>query len=170
MENYILYVLDKIEQINQGPPCKKKVQKIVYLIENSGSKLGYKYGIHLYGPYSAALDQEITNLIWNRQIEISYESMSHFLKRSDKEIKENRLPGDKNEKIIDAIIAKYALRTPSDLELITTTLYVMQNVSMIEKEVIKLVKEIKGTKYTDIEILKAYEELKSDDYIIKIQH
>ncbi|GHU99596.1 hypothetical protein FACS1894211_05270 [Clostridia bacterium] len=161
-----MYVLRTIEETTQEAPCKKKVQKIVYLIENSDGHLGYKYGIHLYGPYSAALDQEITRLLWNEQLEIiSPNGMSHTLNRKDKT--EFSLSDHNKKTSIDKIIQKYAKQTPSELELLTTTLYVMQNISIQEFDILKWVKEIKGTKYSDKEIQDAAKKLKNDTDIIK---
>ena len=42
----------KITEIN-GAPCKKTLQKIVFLIEAKHVNIGCDYGIHFYGPYSA---------------------------------------------------------------------------------------------------------------------
>jgi hypothetical protein len=42
---------------------RKKVQKMVHLLEMSGDELPYKYEYHYYGPYSAELQEEIGFLV-----------------------------------------------------------------------------------------------------------
>ena len=53
------------------------------------------------------------------------------------------------------------------MELITTTLYVMQNLLNKDPEIIRKVKEIKGSKYSDSEILGAIKTLRQDELIKK---
>ena len=51
----IVNIIESITKKN-GAPCKKTLQKMVYLIEKKGVSIGCDYGIHFYGPYSSDLD------------------------------------------------------------------------------------------------------------------
>ena len=51
----IVNIVNRITKEN-APPCKKTLQKIVFLIQAKQIDLGCDYGIHFYGPYSADLD------------------------------------------------------------------------------------------------------------------
>lgn len=42
---------------------RKKVQKMVHLLEVSGTELPFKYEYHFYGPYSAEVQEEIGFLV-----------------------------------------------------------------------------------------------------------
>ncbi|XID91609.1 YwgA family protein [Paenibacillaceae bacterium WGS1546] len=42
---------------------RKKVQKMVHLLETSGTELPFKYEYHFYGPYSAEVQEEIGFLV-----------------------------------------------------------------------------------------------------------
>ena len=56
----LLYIASLGKQHHVEDLGKKKFQKLVYLIETVGHiDLGYSYQIHLYGPFSKALDDDL---------------------------------------------------------------------------------------------------------------
>lgn len=56
---YLLKIFDQVNRING----RKKLQKLVYLIEASGTHLPFSYQYHHYGPYSSQLQQEISFMV-----------------------------------------------------------------------------------------------------------
>lgn len=56
---YLLELLNSLGVI-EG---RKKLQKMIHLIEASGVNLPFKYEYHFYGPYSAQLQEEINVLV-----------------------------------------------------------------------------------------------------------
>ena len=157
--NAIINIINKITVKNTAP-CKKTLQKIVFLIQAKGVDLGCDYGIHFFGPYSADLDYAVREMNDEGILNIEYTSMEHRISVS----KENEIQEYHNT-IVDTIINEFAGETPSELELLATALYAYLNskdVSRIKHTVIK----IKGSKYSDARIDSAIERLKKLDYIV----
>ena len=143
----------------KAPPCKKTLQKIVFLIEAKNIDIGCDYGIHFYGPYSSDLDFAVRELSDEGVLEIEYTSMEHIIN-----IVDDSLVDAYNNDIANKIISEFAKETPSELELIATALYVyLQNgdVHKIESDVIK----IKGSKYTEKRIGEAIRKLEQAGFI-----
>lgn len=140
-------------------PCKKTLQKLVFLIEAKHIDIGCDYGIHFYGPYSSDLDFAVRELSDEGVLQIQYTSMEHLISVVDDSLVDSYNNGTVNE-----IIAEFSKETPSELELIATALYVyLQNkdVNRIKNDVIK----IKGNKYFDARIDNAIDKLKQTGYI-----
>ncbi len=55
-------VLSVFEAVNQVYG-RKKIQKMIHLLEASGAALPFKYEYHFYGPYSAELQETINFLV-----------------------------------------------------------------------------------------------------------
>ncbi|MBO8172976.1 MAG: hypothetical protein H0Z33_13940 [Bacillaceae bacterium] len=55
----LLSLFDEIKKVHG----RKKVQKMVHLLESAGLDLPFKYEYHFYGPYSAELQEEINTLV-----------------------------------------------------------------------------------------------------------
>ena len=147
--NSIMEVVDRITAKN-GAPCKKSLQKIVYLIEQKGANLGFDYGIHFYGPYSAALDYSVQQLCSDGLLKIEYTDGGHIISKT----KSVSSASSANYlKIVDNVVNEFANDTPSDLELISTTLFVATNLDSKEKkDIISGVEKIKGSKYSKDQI------------------
>ncbi|MBR2743447.1 MAG: hypothetical protein IKD89_07645 [Clostridia bacterium] len=158
----IASIVKQITDYN-GAPCKKTLQKIVYLIEAKDISLGYDYGIHLYGPYSSDLDFAVRELCDEGVLAIDYTRTGHKIRViNDKDVTGS---GDeKIDRIIKEIISAFGKETPSELELITTALYV-SNYHNNEKEIIDGVKKIKGEKYEVDSICTAIKKLRQYGYL-----
>lgn len=161
-ERAIVRIIEKIQQINAAP-CKKTVQKIVYLIEEKGINLGMGYGIHFYGPYSEDLDFVIYKMCADHYLKIDYTEHGHLISAAGEwEAEEKDVLSAETEKIVE----EFARDTPSELELLATTLYVAKSKRANGRDfIIKGVKKIKGSKYSEEKILKAMERLQKFDYI-----
>ena len=157
--NAIVTIIDKITKAH-GAPCKKTLQKIVFLIEAKKVDLGCDYGIYFYGPYSADLDFAVRELCDEGVLKIDYTPMDHLITVVD-----SSMVGDYSNRTIDQVIDSFSQESPGELELIATALYVY--VSLHDKERIKAgVKKIKGSKYSDSRIDSAITKLISSGYIL----
>ena len=166
----ILTIIDKIHAKTGEYPGKKKLQKLVYLIEEMGGvDFNYEYDIHFYGVYSEDVDNHLTKLLAEYFVFVKFYKQSHLICISDegrqiwKEDAEadrffiNDLKDDEIEKI-DHIIGEFAEKSPLELELLTTVHYAA---SLLEEKedrtddaVLQLVKKIKGDKFEDDDILR----------------
>lgn len=155
-------VIDKLTQLNSNNyPCKKTVQKMVYLIEEAGEDLGFEYSIHFYGPYSAELDYEIQELSARGILEIKYTKHGHLL--SVPQSSTGIRTGETAKRIINA----FGRETPSSLELLATTLFVQRETHADEKEpIISGVKKIKGSKYSEQRINEAISNLRQNNFFV----
>lgn len=135
-----------------GSPCKKTLQKIVYLIEAMGEDLGCDYGIHFYGPYSSDLDFTVYELNNEGKLTIEYTRTEHKIN-----VTEGTVSLYDNE-IVNRVINEFAKETASELELIATALYVYSS-SHDTAGILDGVKKIKGSKYTDARINAAIDRL-----------
>ncbi|MEG0784991.1 MAG: hypothetical protein RR389_06155 [Christensenella sp.] len=154
----IVNVIRKITS-DSGVPCKKTLQKIVFLIEAKRIDLGCDYGIHFYGPYSADLDYAIRELTDDGILNIAYTPMEHFISVIDEDF-----GASYDNRAIDSIISEFSKDSPSELELIATALYVylgVHDVGRIKDDVIK----IKGSKYSVPKIDDAIKRLQVTGYI-----
>ncbi len=156
--NAIVNVIDKITMSN-GAPCKKTLQKIVFLIEAKHVDLGCDYGIHFYGPYSADLDFAVRELCDEGVLKIDYTPMDHLISVEDHSMVETY-----SNEIVNEVIEAFGKESPSELELIATALYVYLRIN--DKDRIKSgVKKLKGSKYSDSRIDAAITKLIDHGYI-----
>lgn len=156
--NAIINIIHKITAKNTAP-CKKTLQKIVFLIQAKGEDLGCDYGIHFFGPYSADLDYAVRELSDEGVLNIAYTSMEHRISVAEEtEIQEY------HNATVDSVIDEFAGDTPSELELLATALYAyisLKDISKIKPTVIK----IKGSKYSETRIDSAIKRLEKMNYI-----
>lgn len=155
----IVNIVEKITQMSKAP-CKKTLQKMVYLMEAKGADIGCDYGIHFYGPYSYDLDFAVRELNNDEVLKIEYTDTEHRISVIDDSIGK-----EYSNEIVDNVIKEYASYSPSDLELIATTLYVFLQSKEIEK-VKSGVFKVKGNKYTGEKIDQAIEKLKSTGFLV----
>ncbi len=154
----IVKIIESITKKN-GAPCKKTLQKMVYLIEKKGVNIGCDYGIHFYGPYSPDLDFAVREMCDEGVLMIEYSSMEHKIKIVDKSFIEPYENG-----VIDEVINQFGRETSAELELLATALYVYYQVADAEKIKAGVLK-IKGSKYSERRIDSAIECLKTNGFI-----
>ena len=156
-------IVNRITKKN-APPCKKTLQKIVFLIQAKQIDLGCDYGIHFYGPYSADLDFAVRELSDEGILQIHYTPMEHLISVADTSVLERE---PYNDAIVNEVIDEFAKDSPSELELLATSLYVYlqakKDVSAVKLGVIK----IKGNKYSEKRIDSAIDRLARTGYIAK---
>ena len=154
-------IVSIVEEITKksSAPCKKTLQKIVFLIEAKGVDIGCDYGIHFFGPYSADLDYAVRELCDDGVLKIEYTSMEHRISVVH-ESKDNHFL----DSAIDEVISEFAHDSASELELIATALYVYSQVNNTEKLNLGVIK-IKGAKYSETRIDSAINRLKKTGFI-----
>ncbi len=156
--NAIVSIIDKITKKN-GRPCKKTLQKIVFLIEAKKVDLGCDFGIHFYGPYSADLDFAVRELCDENILKIDYTPMDHLISVVD-----SSASNEYSNEIVDEVIASFGQESPTELELIATSLYVyLQTKSRCN--ISAGVKKLKGDKYPDSRISAAIVKLENNGYL-----
>ena len=153
----IINIINKLT-LKNGAPCKKTLQKIVFLIEARRVTLGCDYGIHFYGPYSYDLDFAVRELCEEGILKIEYTAQEHTIS----------VLGDYNSQynnsIVDKTIDEFGKDSPSELELLATALYVylkLKDTDKIHSGVVK----IKGNKYTNQRISNAVSRLRASGYL-----
>lgn len=150
--NKLTYVLSAL--CKDYEPGKKMVQKLVYLVERKGLDLDMDYSIHFYGPYSSDLDQYMHALEANNVLTIDTSGLTHKL-RFLKKPRTNPLSETENG-ILNDVISLFANKSALELEVLTTTDYVTNNMlsedDRSKSAIIKLVKKIKGSKFSDNQI------------------
>jgi uncharacterized protein YwgA len=149
------YIIEMINQISGEKPGKKTLHKMVYLIEEKGVDLGYEYGLHFYGPYSAALNTETMFLSADGIVQFTYSGFSHTMNVNEN-IEIVPELSSLQKKTIKDVIEHFKDYSPSDLELLATTIYAYNNLDdRTEHSIIEGVKKIKGEKYAIDQISEA---------------
>ena len=160
MKDNVAYIIEQMSKITMHSPVKKALQKTVFLIERKGVDLGFKYMLHFYGPYCAELDHATAVLNSSGVIAFTYDHYGHKMNVNEeyRNIESKNLKTE-DKQIIQDVIMRYKNFTASDLELLTTAIYVYDYIGAKTKEGIKVnVKNIKGDKYSDHEIETAIKE------------
>jgi len=152
LKNNVAYIIKSITDIRGSTPGKKTLQKMVFLIQQKGVKLNYEYGLHFYGPYCAELDNETSALSSDGIIQFDYSGYSHQMAIKDGYIVEPLLSQEQTN-TVNEVINRFIKYSPSELELLTTAIYVYDNIGNKSiKNIIEGVKKIKGQKYSETQI------------------
>lgn len=155
----IVNIVGKLSEIN-GAPCKKTLQKVIFLIKAKDVDLGCDYGIHFYGPYSSDLDYAVRELCDEGILNIEYTHLEHKICVQDGSIGANY-----SNSTVDEIVSEFAKDTPSELELLATALYVYLSDNKEVSKVKSGVMKIKGTKYSEDRIEAAIARLERTGFI-----
>jgi uncharacterized protein YwgA len=158
----LLDIIDEITNEN-GAPCKKTLQKIVYLVEEKNIELGFDYVIHYYGPYSSDLDFTVQKMVWDGLLNVTRTNNGHIISRNEK-CGEEEQDYVKNRDMLN-IVKNFAKDSPSTLELLATTLFVERNtIEKTKDKIMSGVIKIKGDKYNKTEIDDAILRLSQENY------
>ena len=141
---------------------KKALQKLIYFCKESGIPLDCSYRMHLYGPYSHEVAQELHDLIEMELLKEDNQNMGFtqgtaceaYLKQHEREIETYR-----NK--LDAVLERFGSFSPFFLELYATTHFIAtaryQTYGTVTKqEVVMEVRQAKGNKFTNVQIESAY--------------
>lgn len=153
------YIIRRLNEVWGISPGKKTLQKIVFLIEQKGVGLNYDYGLHFYGPYSAALDAATEFLSADGIVNFDYSGRSHRMSIANDYAVLPKNLSVVQEEVIDDVITRFEGKSPSELELLTTAIYAYNNLEDKTREsVINGVLKIKGEKYNRAEIRQALDD------------
>ncbi len=158
--DFVLGVIAEFNKVNNGPPCKKTLQKLVYLIKEAGESVPFGYGIHFYGPYSSDLDYMVKYLHGHGHLRIDITPTNHNISVTESSTPPRELSAHAS-KVIDC----FADLSPSELELLATTLYVQRSLKATDQQsIISGVTRIKKDKYSLPRIGQAIDRLRDAGY------
>ena len=120
--NYLLEIFSKGEI--KG---RKKLQKIVYLLEHKGMDAPYRYSYHRYGPYSAQLQEEIEFLVQHDFIEEVTKNGTYEYKITDEGERFRKQIGQKNVSINNELLAKLNEESSQFLEMLSTYIFLLDS-------------------------------------------
>lgn len=149
----LLYIALLGKQRNVEDLGKKKFQKLVYLIETLGDfDLGYTYQIHLYGPFSKKLDDDLRQLSSEDLVSYAQRGNSYLLNitvNGESFLKDKSPEFHSRLSSIDKLFDEFCFRTPRDLELLTTSCFAYHRLgeSADFDALRNCVQRIKGTKF-----------------------
>lgn len=162
LDKYALLIGDICADQKTG---KKKLQKIMYLIERKGVQLDLRYSIHFFGPYSSKLDQVVHILENEDWLDIDTSGQTHRIIMK----KEGNGQLSKEDNIlVDMVRKAFYDKSPMELEALTTIDYVATTLlhgNATRADVIKQVKIIKGKKFSSQELEKEYDVLIEQGYL-----
>lgn len=162
LEKYAFLIGDICKDHQTG---KKKLQKLMYLIERKGVQLDLRYSIHFFGPYSSKLDHIIHILENEDWLDIDTSGQTHRIIMKKEE--NGQLPKEDNI-LVDMVRAAFYDKSPMELEALTTIDYVATTLlhgNATRADVIKQVKIIKGKKFSSQELEKEYDVLIEQGYL-----
>ena len=162
---YLFYILCEEYKCDLG---KKASQKLFYFFEREGIDLNLRYGIHYYGPYSSRLSDLIDDMELEGIISIKEIHNTHKITWVAKEKPKKNYISKNDYRIAEKVMKEFGNKTPKDLEALSTIDYVYQKMDSdkkSKKEVLHRVSEIKGNKFTDIDLKKYYDDLKKFELV-----
>lgn len=168
LEKYAFLIGDICKDHQIG---KKKLQKLMYLIERKGVQLDLRYSIHFFGPYSARLDHVIHILENEEWLDIDTSRQTHriIMKESaSTQIEEESALAEEESALVDMVRRAFYDRTPMELEALTTIDYVANTLlsgKAVREAVIKQVQVIKGKKFSREYLEKEYDILIEQGYL-----
>lgn len=149
---------------NRGKKAGKiQIQKLVYFLKKLGIRVPYSYVILRYGPFSGQLGDKIEDMEFNQMIESKDPSgTDYYLKIEEQDLIDYN---EEQYNLINRKLNKVIEILPSldfnDLELFATVHYCYDSLNIIydevgEQRLINEVKKWKGEKFTEAEILDAF--------------
>lgn len=148
-------------------PGKKKVQKLMYLMERKGADLSLDYSIHFYGPYSEKLDEALHILEAQGIAQIDTSESTHTIRVSKEQDEEVIM---KEMSIVQNVLDSFGNDSAFDLEAITTLDYAANSLLHgrgTDEEIIDEVKKIKGRKFSDCQLKRDLQLLHNQNFLPK---
>jgi uncharacterized protein YwgA len=163
----IIYSLAKKTKEIKRELGKTATMKFIYLLQQVYKvSLGYSFGIYTYGPYSAEVmgDVDFAENIGLVKIEFSPPGYDIKPLQESKEPLESEI-----EEIIDKMFKHFGKKSPKELELLTTIIYLYNNYDKNnwDKDIESISTDVKGIKpyFTKNQIKSVYTELQKNDIL-----
>jgi hypothetical protein len=166
LETLIAYLADKITI--KG---KKALQKLVYFCAEAGVPIYANFRLHIYGPYSNEVAEELGEAVTSEIVKVSPDGYS-FSKGSScaKYFARDREDIEVNREKIQRVLDVFGGFTPLELELYATIHFIATALSeaygeVTEERVVKEVYRAKGNKFNVQRIKSAYQDLSAWNWI-----
>lgn len=153
----VAYIVNRLGKING----KKALQKIVYFASKIVG-LDYHYKMYWYGPFSKELAELLDYLMiqglvkieeQNRGVKIEFNFNDNSIRMLD-ELKKNLSEDEQNK--VDSLLKKLSDLTPRELELLATLDFIRTDIGIRdEEEESSILKNLKGNKFNDSDLIKA---------------
>lgn len=160
LETLIAYLADKTTI--RG---KKALQKLVYFCAEAGVPISANFRLHIYGPYSNEVAEELVEAVTKEIVKISPDGYT-FSKGvlADKYIDGDRENIEANREKIQKVLDKFGGLSPLDLELYATVHFITIALreaygQATEEKVVREVYRAKGDKFGVQKIKSAYKDL-----------
>lgn len=116
------FLLEHLREIE----TRKKMQKIVHILQVSGAPFPEEFRFHLYGPYSSDLRAELDAFEKEGLIREDSQGTSYILKPEEKLLNLIKESANRNQCTWLSLASRLNEKTPKDLEGISTVLYFKQ--------------------------------------------
>lgn len=160
IEALIAYLADKT--VIRG---KKALQKLVYFCTETGVPVYASFRMHIYGPYSNEVAEELIEAIAKEIVKLDYDGFSFTKGTACQEyIDKYQQDIDAYRAQIDRVLDTFGRYTPLELELYATVHFIATALQeaygeVNEEAVIAEVYRAKGDKFTRLQIRQAYRDL-----------
>jgi uncharacterized protein len=139
---------------------RKKLQKIVYLLQEAGEDFGQVFSYHYYGVYSSGLAGDIAYMMESGVVTEAQITDGVNVKFSV------GLANDAISLVVPAVLQhtplaeKLSSMTPRELEVLSTIVFLYRN-GMRNDELVSRLRELKGSLFDDVLLKKLQEEAKT---------
>lgn len=120
----IYFLIDKLG----GIKGRKKTQKIIYILQESGVEFNFKFSYHLFGPYSNELHLGLTEMVNNKLLKETSSSPYTYSKLGEISFQE----------LLEDLVVEFAKTlnqiSTKELEAIATLLFLKVNFSLSDAQ------------------------------------
>lgn len=166
LETLIAYLADQTKI--RG---KKALQKLVYFCAEAGVPLYVNFRLHIYGPYSNEVTEELGEAVTKEIVKVSPDGYT-FSKgvSGDKYLARDRGNIEAHREKIQKVLDTFGRFSPLELELYATVHFIATALNeaygyVTEEKVVKEVYRAKGDKFSVQRIQSAYQDLSDGGWI-----
>ena len=162
------YLIDSLGVIKS----RKAYQKLIYLTKALGVPLEGSYKMYYYGPHSDEVAKELDYML-SRDIIRDQSDSNCFISggKAKSIVEENQEFIKKYQSELDKVINSFGKLEPMQLEIIATTHFIYNNLKHLynitdKSIIIDKVKKAKSPKFSEEQIIEAYDFLKKEGLIV----
>lgn len=160
LETLIAYLADRT--VIRG---KKALQKLVYFCAEAGVPLYANFRLHIYGPYSNEVAEELGEAVTKEIVKISPDGYTYLKGAAgDMYLVQGKEDIDAHREKIHKVLDVFGVMSPLDLELYATIHFIATALNeaygqVTEEKVVREVYGAKGDKFSVPKIKSAYHDL-----------